>query len=73
VAIPTKYIEPHGSADCVDGFPREVKPTDKMHIIILRAIVGPVQLERENSASHTIDRIWLVYNYVDLDTYGSVY
>jgi len=28
VLIPTKYKDPHGWADCVDGFIRVVKQTD---------------------------------------------
>ena len=41
VVIPTKYKDPHGWADCVDGFIRVVQQTDKMHIVPVRAIVGP--------------------------------
>jgi hypothetical protein len=74
VVIPTKYKDPHGWADCVDGFIRVVKQTDKMHIIPVGAIVGPAHLVRENNAaSDRIDNVWLVNNHVDLDTYWTVY
>jgi hypothetical protein len=42
VVIPTKYIDLHGSADCVDGFIQVVKQTNKMHVVPVGAIVGPV-------------------------------
>jgi len=74
VVIPTKYKDPHGWADCVDGFIRDVKKTDKMHIVPVRAIVGPAHSVRENNAaSGRIDSVWLVNNHVDLDTYWTVY
>ena len=44
VVIPTKYKDPHGWADCVDGFIKVVKQTDKMHIVPVGAIVGPTHL-----------------------------
>jgi hypothetical protein len=44
VVIPTKYKDPHGWADCVDGFIWVVKQTDKIHIIPVGAIVGPEHL-----------------------------
>jgi len=44
VVIPTKYKDPHGWADCVDGFIRVVKQTDMIHIVPVRAIVGPAHL-----------------------------
>ena len=47
VVIPTKYKDQHGWADCIDGFIRVVKQTDKMHIVPVGAIVGPVHLARE--------------------------
>ena len=37
--IPTKFKDLHGWADCVDGFIRVVKQTNKMHIVPLGAIV----------------------------------
>jgi hypothetical protein len=74
VMIPTKYKDPYGWADYVDRFIRVVKHTDKMHIVPVRAIVGPAHLVRENNAaSDRIDSIWLVNNYVDLDTYWTGY
>jgi len=73
VVIPTKYKDPHGRADCVDGFIRVVKQTDKMHIVLVGANVGPAHLVRENAASDRIDSVWLVNNHVDLDTYWTVY
>ena len=74
VVIPTKYKDPHGWADCVDGFTRVVKQTDTMHKVVpVRAIVGPAHLVQENAASDIIDSVWLVYNHVDFDTYWTVY
>ena len=71
--IPTKYNDLHGWADCVDGFIRVVKQTNEMHIVPIRAIVGPAHAVREDAASGGIDSIWLVNNHVDLDTYWTVY
>jgi len=74
VVIPTKYKDPHGWADCVDGFIRIVKQSNKMHIVPVGAIVGPAHLVRENNtASGRINSVWLVYNHVDFDTYWTVY
>jgi len=73
VVIPTKYQDPHGWADCVDGFIRVVKQTDMMDIVPVGAMVGPAHLVRENAASDRIDSVWLVNNHVDLDTYWTVY
>jgi len=73
VVVPTKYKDPHGWADCVDGFIWVVKQTDMMYIVPVGAIVVPVHLVRENAASDRIDSIWLVNNYVDWDTYQTVY
>jgi len=73
VVIPTKYKDPHGWADCFDRFIRVVEQTDKIHIVLVGAIVGPAHLVRENAASDRIDRVWLVNNHVDLDTYWTVY
>jgi hypothetical protein len=73
VVIPTKFKDLHGWADCVDGFIRVVKQTNKMHIVPVGAIVGPAHLVRENAASGGIDSVWLVNNHVDLDTYWTVY
>jgi len=73
VVIPTKYKDPQGWGDCVDGLIRIVKQTDKMHIVPVGAIVGPAHLVQENAASDRIDSVWLVDNHVDLDTYWTVY
>jgi len=74
VVIPTKNKDLHGWADCVDGFIRVVKQTDKIHIVHVGAIVGPAHLAREsNAASDRIDSVWLVNNHVDLDMYWTVY
>jgi len=73
VVIPTKYKDPHGWADCVDGFMQVVKQIDMMHIVPVGAIVGPAHLVRENAASDRIDSVWLVNNHVDLNTYWTVY
>jgi len=74
VVISTKYKNPDGWGDYVDGFVQVVKQTDKMHIVPVRAIVGPAQLVQENNAAlDRIDSVWLVNNHVDLDTYWTVY
>jgi hypothetical protein len=68
VVIATKYKDRHGWADCVDDFIRVVKPTNKMHIVPVGAIVGPAHLVRENNAaSDRIDSLWLVSCHVGLD------
>jgi hypothetical protein len=72
--IPTQYKDPHGWADCVDGFIRVVKQTDKMHIAPVEAIVEHAHLVRENIAvSDRIDSVSLVTHHVDIDTYWTVY
>ena len=74
VVIPTKYKDLHDWADCVDRFIRVVKPTDKIQIVPVRAIVGLAHLVRENTAAlDRIDSVWLVNIYVDLDAYCTVY
>jgi len=73
VVIPTKIKDHHGWADCVDGFIRVVKQTNKMHIVPVGAIVGPAHWVRENSALGGINCGWLVNKHVDLDTYWTVY
>jgi len=73
VVIPTQYKDPHGWADCVDGFIQVVKQTDMMHIVPVGAIVAPAHLVWENAASDRIDSVWLVNNHVDSDTYWTVY
>jgi hypothetical protein len=73
VMIPTKYKDLHGWADCVDGFIRFVKHTNKMHIVRVGAIVGPACLVQENAALGGIDSVWLVNNHIGLDTCWTVY
>jgi hypothetical protein len=74
VVIPTKYIDAHGRADCVDGFIRVVKQTDTMHVEPVGAIDRPAHLVRENKAAlDRIDSVWHVNNHVDLDAYWTVY
>jgi len=73
VVIPTKFKDLHGWADCVGGFIRVVKQTNKLHIVPIGAIVGPAHLGRENAASGGIVSVWLVNIHVDLDTYWTVY
>jgi len=73
VVIPTNYKHLLGWADCVDGFIRVVKQTNKMHVVPVGAIVGPAHLVRENAALGSTDSVWLVNNHVDLDTYWAVY
>ena len=67
VVISTKLQDLHGGDDCVNGFIRVVKQTNKMHIVPIGAIVGPAHLRWENAASGGIDCVWLVNNHVDLD------
>jgi hypothetical protein len=71
--IPTKYKDPHGWPDCVDGFIWVVKQIDMMHIVPVGAIVGPAHLVEENAASDRIDSVSPVNNHVDLDTYWTVH
>jgi len=74
VGIPKKYKDLHGWAGCVDGFIQVLKQTDKMHIVPVRAIVGPANWVCENNAaSDRMDSIWLIYNLVDIDTYWTVH
>jgi hypothetical protein len=73
VVIPTTYNDLDGWADCVDAFIQVVKQTNKIHIVPIAAIAGPALLVRENAALGCIDSIWLVTNYVDLNTYWTVY
>jgi hypothetical protein len=73
VLIPTKYKDLPGCADCVEGLIRFVKQTNKMHIVPVGAIVGPVQLVRENATLVSINSVWLVNKHVDLDTNRTVY
>jgi len=44
-----------------------------MHVGPVDAILGPARLVWENAALGGIDSIWLVNNYVDFDTYWTVY
>jgi hypothetical protein len=71
--IATKFKVLHGWADCVDGFIRVVKQTNKMHIVPVGGIVGLANLVRENAASGGIESIWLVNIHVDSDTYWTLY
>jgi len=73
VAIPTNQYDPHGWAECVDGFIRVVQQTDKMLIVPVGAIVGPAHLVGENAASDRIDSVWLINHHVDIGTYWTVY
>jgi len=73
VLISTNYKDPHGWAYCLDRFIWIVKPTNTMHIFLVRAIVWLVHMVWENAASDRIDSIWLVNNHVDLYTYWTVY
>jgi len=73
VVIPTKFKDLHGWADCVDGFMRVVKQTNKTHNVPVGAIGGPAHLVWEKSASGGIDSVWLVNNDVDFDIYWAVY
>jgi hypothetical protein len=44
VVIQRKYKDLHSWADCVDGVIRVVKQMNKIHIVPVRAIIGPVSL-----------------------------
>jgi len=68
-----KYKDLHGWADCVDGFIRVVKHTNKMDIVSVGAMVAPAHWVWENAASGGIDSVWLINNHLDLDTYWTVY
>jgi hypothetical protein len=57
VVIPTKYKDPYGWADCVDGFIQVVKPTEMIHIVPAGPIVEPPHVVRENGALHRIDSV----------------
>jgi len=73
VVIPTKFKELHGWAECIDGFIWIVEQTNKMHIVRVGAIVGPAHLVRENATVGAIDSVWLLHNYVNLDTNWTAY
>jgi len=73
VVVPTKYNDWNGWANCVDRFIRVVKQTDMTHIVPVGAIVGLARLVRENAECDRIDSLWLVSDYVDLDTYWIIY
>jgi len=73
VTIPRNYKDPPGWADCINRVIRVVKQTDTMLIVPVRAIRGLAQLLWLNSASDRINRVWLLNNLVDLDSYWTVY
>lgn len=58
---------------CIDWFVWIIQQTDKLHIVPVGAIVGLLHLVWENTASDIIDRIGLVNNHIDLNTYSRVY
>jgi len=72
VVMPTKSKDVHGRTDCVDRFIQVVKQTNKMHIVPVRARVGPAHLVWDNAAAGGINSIWLANNHVHLDTYWTV-
>jgi len=67
IVISDSYL--HSRADCIDGFIQVVKLTDKMQIVLVGAIVGPLHMVWENAALDEIDSIWLVSIHVDLEIY----
>jgi hypothetical protein len=69
VVIPTNYKDLHGWADCVDRFIWVVKQMNKMHIVLVGAIVGPGHLLEEIAALRSIHSVQHVNNHVDLETY----
>jgi hypothetical protein len=73
VVIPTKYNDLHALADCVDPFIRVAKQTNQMHTVPVEAIVELAHLVQGNSASGSINSVWLLNDHVDLDTYWTVY
>jgi hypothetical protein len=46
---------------------------NKIHIVLVGAIVGLAHLLWENAASGSMEGVWPVRNHVDLDTYWTVY
>jgi hypothetical protein len=65
VVIPTKCNALDSVADCVDGFIRVVKQTNKIHIVPIGAIVGLAHLVWENATSGGITSVWLLNIHVD--------
>jgi hypothetical protein len=65
MVIPTNFKDLYGWADCVYGFIRLVKQTNKMYIIPVGRLAGEAYLVRENAASGGINCVWLVKNHVD--------
>jgi len=68
VLIPTKYKDPHGWTDCVNGFIQDVKQTDMMYIVPVGIIVGQVYLVQIIASSGIIDSVWLGNNHMNYDT-----
>jgi len=73
VVIPTKYKDLHSWADCVDGFIRVVKQTNKLHNVSTGAIVGPALLVRKDAVSGSINIVRLLTSRVDFGMYCTVY
>jgi len=71
--ITTQYKDPHGWAECIDGFFQVLKQPKKLNVVTVGAIVGPAHAVRETAASDRIGRIWLVNNHVDLDSCCTAY
>jgi hypothetical protein len=72
VVIPIQHKDCHGLADCVGRFIWVVKQTNRMHIVPVAALVGLAHLVQKNAALGGINKVWLVNNHVDLDTYWTV-
>jgi len=60
-------------AYCIGWLGWMMQQTDEMHVVPVGAIVGLLHLVWENTALDIIDRIWLVNNRIDLNTYSRVY
>jgi len=73
VVFPTKLKDHHSWADCVDRFIRVVKQTNMLHIVPVRAMVGPAHIVTEKAAASGIDCVWLLSIHVHFDTYRTVH
>jgi len=66
------YQDPHGCADCIDGFILVVKQPNMIQNVFLGVIVRPEHLVWKHAPSGSITGEWLVNNDVDLDTCWTV-
>jgi len=73
VVIWTKFKEFHAWDECIHEFIQIVKQMNMMHIVPIVAIVVPEQMMLENNATGSINSIWIVNNYVNLNADWTVY